>query len=126
MVEKLGEADKDLDALRKRQEGLGRKIDEIAGPSGPQDPKGEKQKAELQKLARQQEELRRQTQQLGRRLERLLAEEAAKAARQRRPSGWTRAAAAGEAGDRQGASRGSQGGGEGPQRRLPEAPREAF
>ena len=34
LVRKLGEADKDLDALRKQQEGLRRKIDEIAGPPG--------------------------------------------------------------------------------------------
>ena len=37
MVKKLGEADKDLDALRRRQEGLRRKIDE-AGRAGPAAP----------------------------------------------------------------------------------------
>ena len=107
LVKKLGEADKQLDALRKRQEGLRPKIEVIPGSSGSQDPKGEKQKAELQKLARQQEELRPQTQQLSRRLERLLAEEAANAvgqAAERMDLGRR----AGEAGDRQGASRGTK------------------
>ncbi len=124
LVKKLGEADKDLDALRKRQEGLRRKIDEIAGRR-PKDPKSEKQKAELQKLARQQEELRQQTQQLSRRLERLMAEEAAKAARQggradgpgpprRRGRGWPRSKPR------------RQGGGAGPRGCVPATPPEAF
>ena len=107
LARKLGEADKDLDALRRRQEGLRRKIDAGAGPPGKQDPPSEKQKAELQELARQQDELQRQTQQLGRRLERLLAEEAAHAA-DKAAGRMDQGRRAGEAGDGQGASRGAQ------------------
>ncbi len=108
LAKKLGEADRELAALRKQQEGLRRKIDESAGPPGAKVPNREKQKAELQNLARRQEELRRQAQQLGRRLERLLAEKAAdtvgKAAEQ-----MDQGRRAGGAGDCQGASRGAKG-----------------
>jgi hypothetical protein len=106
LVRKLGEVDKDLDALGKRQEGLRRKLDENAGtPAG--DPQGEKQRAQLQQLARQQEELRRQAEQLGRRLERLLADEAAKAA-DKAAGQMDQARRDAEAGNGQGASRDAQ------------------
>ena len=126
LARKLGEADRDLNALRKQQEGLRRKIDEIAGPSGPQDPKGEKQKAELQKLARQQEELRQQTQQLGRRLERLLAEEAGHCRAAKAAERMDQGRRAGEAGDGQGASRGAKEAEKALNGCLPEAPPKAF
>ena len=104
LARKLGEADKDLNALRKRQEGLRRKIDEIVALSASN---REKQRAEFQKLAREQEELRQQAQQLSRRLERLLAEEAAKAAG-KAAGRMDQGRRAGEAGDGQGASRGAK------------------
>ena len=104
LVKKLGEADRDLNGLRKRQEDLGRRIEELAGPPGS---KSEKQWAEYQKLARQQEELRQQTQQLARRLERLMAEDAATAARQAAER-MDQGRRGGEAGDGQAASRGAK------------------
>lgn len=104
LVKKLGEADRDLHALLERQEGLRHKIERITGPTGS---KSENQKAELQRLAREQDELRRQTQQLGRRLERLLAEDAANAAGNAADR-MDQGRQAGEAGDRQGARRGAQ------------------
>ena len=107
LARKLGAADKDLDELCKRQEGLRHKIDENAGRAGGKDPQAAKQKAELQKLAGQQEELRQQTQQLGRRLERLLAEEAANAA-SRAAGQMEQGRRAGAAGNCQGACRGAK------------------
>ncbi len=107
LVKKLGEADKDLDAIRKQQEGLRRKIDASAAPSASKDSGSERQKAELQKLAREEEELRQQTQRLSRRLERLLAEEAANAA-DKAAGRMDQGCRAGEAGDCQGASRGAK------------------
>ncbi|MGA2256852.1 MAG: hypothetical protein ABSG53_19550, partial [Thermoguttaceae bacterium] len=107
LARKLGETERDLNALCKRQEGLRRKIDESVEPSGRQLPRNEKQKAELQKLARQQEELQQQAQQFGRRLERLLAEEAANAT-DKAAGRMEQARRAGDAGDGQGASREAQ------------------
>ena len=104
LARKLGEADSDLAALRKRQEGLRRKIDKTAGEPASQDTQREEQRTELRKLAEQQEELRRQAEQLGRRLERLLAEEAADAAG-RAAERMDQGRRAGNAGDCQGASR---------------------
>ena len=91
----------------KRQEDLRRKIEASAGPSGKQDRGSEKQKAELQNLARQQEEIRQQTQQLSRRLERLLAEEPARAA-DKAAARMDQGRRAANAGDGQGASRGAR------------------
>ena len=104
LVGKLSEADKDLHALLKRQEDVGRKIGAIAGPPGS---KNEKQWAELQKLAREEEELRRQAQQLGRRLERLLADEAARAM-DKAVGQMEQGRRAGEAGDSRQAGRGAK------------------
>ncbi len=107
LARKLGEAGKDLDALGKQQGGLRRKIEASAGPSGSKDSERQKQRAELQRLAGEQEELRRQTQQLGRRLERLLAEEAANAA-DKAAGRMEQGRCAGDAGDGQGASLGAK------------------
>jgi len=103
LAKKLGEADKDLNALRRQQERLRRKTDESAGQLNSKDPQGDRQKAELQELARRQEELRQQAQQLKRRLERLLAEEAASAVGQATGL-MDQGCRAGKADDRQGAS----------------------
>jgi len=104
LTKKLGEADKDLNSLRTQQEGLRRKIDETANPPDSPAPLSQRQKAELQELARQQGELRQQTLQLSRRLERLLAEEAANTAGQAAGL-MDQGSRAGKAGDHQGASR---------------------
>ena len=107
LAKKTGEAEQELNALGKQQEGLRRKIDESEALARANDPNRDKQKAELQKLALRQEGLRRQAQQLARRLERLSAEKAAismgKAAEQ-----MDQGRRAGDAGDCQGAGRGAK------------------
>jgi len=107
LAKKLGEADNDLNVLRKQQQGLRGAIDSSAGASGKPIPGNEKQKAELQKLARRQEELQRQAEQFARRLERLLADEAAQAA-DKAAARMGQVSRAGEAGDGRGASRGAE------------------
>lgn len=79
LATELGASARDLDGLRKRQEELRRKLDALAVAIG----KGQanaKQMAELRDLVRQQKEVRQDTPQLSRRLERLLAKEAADSA----------------------------------------------
>ncbi len=107
LFKKLGAADKDLEALRQRHEGLRRQIDECAGAAGQPVSNRDAQKAKLQGLARQQEELAKQTRQFARRLERLLAEEAAKAA-DKAAERMQECGRAGDAGDGQGACRGAR------------------
>jgi hypothetical protein len=74
LARQLGDSARGLDGLRKKQEDLRRKLDELAASRA-----GDKQ-AELQAAARRQEEIRQETLRESRRLERLLAEDAARAA----------------------------------------------
>ena len=107
LARKLGEAAQDLDVLVNQQTGLRGRIDAIAGSSDTKDLQSEKRKSELQGLAREQEELCQPTRQVSRRLERLLAEEAAKAAGE--AARWMdRGRRAAEDGDRQAASHGAK------------------
>ena len=75
LARELGASARDLDGLRKRQEGLRRKLDKLAAAVG-KGQANEKQKAELRALLAEQEQIRQETLRLGRRLERLLAREA--------------------------------------------------
>jgi len=106
LAKRLGEADKDLGVLRGQQQSLRGGIEAAAGPPGKPIPGSEKQKAELQRLARQESELQRQTEQLGRRLERLSAEESARAA-DKAAGRMGQGSRGGDAGDGQTASRGA-------------------
>jgi hypothetical protein len=76
----LQDAARSVDGLRKKQEGLRRKLDELAAAS-EKGQLNERQKAELQGLLRQQEELHQETLRMARRLERLQAHDAAEAAK---------------------------------------------
>ncbi len=78
LARELDASARDLEGLRKRQENLRRKLDELAaaGSSKPSD----NLRAELKALAREQELIRHDTLQLGHRLERLQAKEPANSA----------------------------------------------
>jgi hypothetical protein len=96
LAKKLAEAEKDIASLRQQQQGLRRNIEESA-----------ETKADLQRLARQQAELRQKTLQFGRRLERLMAEDAAGAA-EKAAQLMGEGARAAETGDRKGAAGGAR------------------
>jgi hypothetical protein len=71
LVKKLKEAEQELSALRKQQEGLRKKILEAA-----KNPDEQQRRRELQRLAREERELQQQAERLARRLQRLQAEQA--------------------------------------------------
>jgi hypothetical protein len=108
---KLDEARKGLAGLSREQEGLRQKLDETIRSSGAKAPATESQKAELRRLARRQEQLRKQAEALGRRLERLLAEDPA-AAMAKAVERMEQSRHSGEAGDGPGASQGATGAGQ--------------
>jgi hypothetical protein len=76
LARELAASARDLDGLRKRQEGLRRKLDELAAAVGKGQP-NEMQRAEFKELANLQDQTRQETLQLGRRLERLWVREPA-------------------------------------------------
>ncbi len=82
LARELGASAQDLEGLRKRQEGLRRKFDEVAAATDATGRANDKQKNEIQELARGQEDLRKETLCMARRLERLLADEPARSAKQ--------------------------------------------
>ncbi len=79
----LEDTARSVDGLRKRQEGLRRKLEELAA-AGAKGQANDRQRAELEALLRQQEEVRQETQRMARRLERLVARRLL--SRPRRPS----------------------------------------
>ena len=78
LAHELGEAARELDGLRKRHEGLRRNLEELAASTKGQ--ADDRQRAALETLLRQQEEIRQETLRLARRLERLGARDAARSA----------------------------------------------
>ena len=76
LVRKLREAERDLQALRKQQEGLRKKLAdaEAAAKDGKSDPA--ERKRELERLSREERKLQEAAQRMARRLERLQAEQA--------------------------------------------------
>jgi len=82
LVAKLREAETQLAGLRKEEDGLRKRLKELAAASGSKtgDPNAAaERKAELQRLARQQHDLQEQAQHLVRQLQRLQAQRAADA-----------------------------------------------
>jgi hypothetical protein len=75
LVEKLREAERDLDDLRARQEGLRKKMEEAA-----KNPDEEKRREELQRLSREQRKLQEEAERFARKLQRLQAEQAGRSA----------------------------------------------
>ena len=81
LARELNDAARNVEGLRKRQEGLRRKLEELAA-AGAKGLASDRQRAELETLLRQQEEIRQETQHMARRLERLVAREASQSAAQ--------------------------------------------
>jgi hypothetical protein len=79
LAHELEDMARNVDGLRKRQEGLRRKLEELSA-AGTKGKANERQRAELETLLRQQEEVRQETLHMVRRLERLEAREAADSA----------------------------------------------
>jgi hypothetical protein len=79
LTRELEDAAQNVDGLRKRQEGLRRKMEDLASLSG-KSRLNDLKKAELETLLRRQEEVRQETLRMARRLERLLAGESASSA----------------------------------------------
>lgn len=77
LVKKLREAESDLTAMARQEEGLKKRLEAEQAA-----PKGESQRRQLEELRREQEKLREEAERAVRRLERLTAEAAAKAASQ--------------------------------------------
>jgi hypothetical protein len=97
LVSKLREAEEDLRALEEQAAGIVSKMDAAQGQESP-----DKAGRELQRLLREQQELRQEVQQMSRRLLRLTADlaarSAARAAEQLAPGGQSGAGAAEDAG----------------------------
>lgn len=71
LVKKLKEAEQELAALRKEQQGLRKRMDEAA-----KNPDEQQRRQELQRLAREERDLQQQAERFARRLQRLQAEQA--------------------------------------------------
>ncbi len=80
LARELGDAARIVDGLRKRQEGIRRKLEELAAAAG-EGELNDRHRAELETLLRQQEEIRQETLRFARRLERLGAGDAADSAK---------------------------------------------
>ena len=104
VARKLDEAAHDLDGLRKRQADLRGKFDDLARAVKATNHPSDKQKADLRGLAREQDEVRQEALRMARRLERLLAQEAARSAAKAGEE-MDQASRAGNNGDTAGASR---------------------
>ena len=92
LARELNDAARNVDGLRKRQEGLRRKLEELAA-AGAKGLASDRQRAELETLLRQQEEIRQETQHMARRLERLVAHRGFTIGRTGRPEderSWSR------------------------------------
>jgi hypothetical protein len=74
LVQKLREAENELQSLREKQQGLRKKMAEAA-----KNPDEAERRQELQRLSRQQQELEQEAQRMARKLQRLQAEQASRA-----------------------------------------------
>lgn len=97
LVKKLREAEQELDGLNKRQEGLRKKMEDVA-----KNPNEEERRQELQRLAREQKQLQEEVERFARRLQRLQADKAARSA-MKGGGKMGQAGQQGEQGDAQGA-----------------------